>query len=112
MRIEVINFLPTKFDSDMLFELPLVCKPMGVSKQMQGMEKKYDDHAWCKVKITNIKNSFRLGFRSAKRLGHLWCQNDSRYVFFQSCAHSENNWSDDSSQVLLPAKLSHLLPLA
>jgi hypothetical protein len=92
MRIEVINFLPTKFDSDMLFELPLVCKPMGVSKQMQGMEKKYDDHAWCKVKITNIK--------------------DSRYVFFQSCAHSENNWSDDSSQVLLPAKLSHLLPLA
>jgi hypothetical protein len=43
-RIEAINFLPMKFDNDMLFEFPLVCKPMGVSKQMQGMDRKYDNH--------------------------------------------------------------------
>jgi len=34
MRIEAIDFLPMKFDGDVLFELPLVYKPMGVSKQM------------------------------------------------------------------------------
>jgi hypothetical protein len=32
MRIEVINFLPMKFDGDVLFELPLVYTLMGVSK--------------------------------------------------------------------------------
>ncbi len=32
MKIEIINFLPMKFDDDVLFELPLVYKPMGVSK--------------------------------------------------------------------------------
>jgi hypothetical protein len=71
MRIETINFLPMKFNNDVLFEFPLVCKPMGVLKQMQGMDKKYDNRAWSKVKIANIKNSFGLGFQSAKCLGHL-----------------------------------------
>jgi hypothetical protein len=39
-----------------MFELPPLYKPMGVSKQMQGMDRKYDSHTWCKVKTTNIKN--------------------------------------------------------
>jgi hypothetical protein len=54
MRIEAINFLPMKFDGDVLFELPLACKPMRISKQMQGMDKEYDGHTWCKVEMTNI----------------------------------------------------------
>jgi hypothetical protein len=62
MKIEGINFLPIKFDGDMLFELPPIYKPMGVSKQMQGMDRKYENHVCCKVKMTNIKNSFGLGF--------------------------------------------------
>jgi hypothetical protein len=45
MRNETINFLPMKFDSDVLFEFPPICKPMGISKLMQGMDKKYDNHA-------------------------------------------------------------------
>lgn len=32
MKIEVINFLLMKFDGDVLFELPPIDKPMGVSK--------------------------------------------------------------------------------
>ncbi len=62
MRVEVINFLPMKFDGDVLFELPPIYKPMGVSKHVQGMDRKYDGHIWCKVKMTNIKNSFGSGF--------------------------------------------------
>jgi hypothetical protein len=64
---------------------------------VQGMDRKYDGHIWCKVKMTNIKNSFGSGFWSAKCLGHLWCQNDSRFVFFQSSARNEIDWSGDSS---------------
>jgi hypothetical protein len=44
MKIEVVNFLPMKFNSDVLFEFPPVYKLMGVSKQMQGMDKKYVSH--------------------------------------------------------------------
>jgi hypothetical protein len=29
---------------------------------MQGMNKKYDGHSWCKVKTINIKNDFNLTF--------------------------------------------------
>jgi hypothetical protein len=44
MKFEAINFLPMKFDNNVLFELPPLYKPMGVSKHMQGMDKKYDSH--------------------------------------------------------------------
>jgi hypothetical protein len=63
MRIEPMDFLPIKFNGDILFELPLICKPMGLSKQMQGMDRKYNGHTWCKVKTTNIKKlKKRFGF--------------------------------------------------
>jgi hypothetical protein len=61
MKIEAFNFLPMKSDNDVLFELPFICKPLGVSKHMQGMDIKYNSHAWCKVKTTNIKNFFWIG---------------------------------------------------
>ncbi len=71
MKIEIVSFFPMKFDGDVLFELPFVCKRMGVSIQMQSMDIKYNGHTWCKVKMTNIKNSFGLGFQSAKCSSHL-----------------------------------------
>jgi hypothetical protein len=40
MKIEPMNFLSIKFDGDILFELPPICKPMRLSKQMQGMDRK------------------------------------------------------------------------
>jgi hypothetical protein len=45
MRTEAVNFLLMKFDVDVSFELPPIYKPMGVSKHMQGMDRKYDGHA-------------------------------------------------------------------
>jgi hypothetical protein len=32
MKIEAINFLPMKFNNDVMFELPPLYNPMGVSK--------------------------------------------------------------------------------
>jgi hypothetical protein len=48
------------FDGDVLFELPLINNPNGHFGQMQKMDRKYDDHSCCKVKMTNIKNDFNL----------------------------------------------------
>ncbi len=49
--------------------------------QMQGMDRKYDDHVWCKVITININNSFGLHFKKAPCLGHLWCLHDKRGSF-------------------------------
>ncbi len=40
---------------------------------MQGMDRKYDGHAWCKLATTNIKKLFRLSFEKARYLSHLLC---------------------------------------
>jgi len=44
----VVNFLPMKFNSDVLFEFPPVYKLMGVSKQMQSMDRKYVSRICCR----------------------------------------------------------------
>jgi len=49
ITIEFVNCLPTKFNGDILFELPPLHHLLGHSEQLQGMDKKYDGHAWCKL---------------------------------------------------------------
>jgi hypothetical protein len=71
--IEFVNYLPIKFNGDILFELPHVRRLLGHAKQLQGMDRKYDGHVWCKLQTNNIKNLFGLGFRMMKCLGHLCC---------------------------------------
>ena len=44
---------------------------------MDGMDKIYDGHAWCKTKTTNIQNEFGLTFRRSSYVGHPQCPNDS-----------------------------------
>jgi hypothetical protein len=63
--------LPTTFNGDILLELLPLPPSNPSSTQMQGMDKKYDGHAWSKVITTNIKNSFGLSFRKLHCLGHL-----------------------------------------
>jgi hypothetical protein len=73
ITITFVYCLPTKFNGDILFKFPLMRHPLGHSGQLQGMDKKYDGHAWCKLKTNNIKNMFELGFKTMKCLGHLCC---------------------------------------
>ncbi len=44
ITIEFVNCFPTKFNGDILFELPL-----GHFTQLQGMDKKYNGHVWYKL---------------------------------------------------------------
>jgi hypothetical protein len=70
--------------------------------QMQGMDHKYDGHAWCKVKTSNIKNNFGLGFRNTKCLGHLCCDNDSYEHFLRFVVQNEVCWTGDFAQIPVP----------
>jgi hypothetical protein len=65
------------------------------------MDRKYNCHAWCKLQTSNIKNSFGLGFRTMKCLGHLCCQNDSCPLFQHSSTHNEGTWSGNCLQLLI-----------
>jgi hypothetical protein len=99
ITIEFVNCLPTKFNGDILFELPPLHHLLGHSKQLQGMDKKYNGHVWCKLQTCNIKNVFRLGFRTTKCLRHVCCQNDFYFLFQHFFAHNEVNWRCDCSQL-------------
>jgi hypothetical protein len=72
---------------------------------MQGMDKKYDGHAWLKVTIANIKNNFGLGFRKARWLGHLHCvkTNYNNLVCFG--VWNEIAWVKESAQVSLKGQV-------
>jgi hypothetical protein len=49
ITIEFVNCLPTKFNGDILFELFHVLHLSRHFEQLQGMDRKYDGHAWCKL---------------------------------------------------------------
>ncbi len=70
-KIENFLCLPMKFDGDILFELVFIQHLTNCLRQIQGMDRKYNGHAWDKMKMTNIKTNFELGFRSTQCLGHL-----------------------------------------
>jgi hypothetical protein len=91
-----VPYLVMNFDGDILFELPLLRQLTRHFNKMQGMEKRYNGHAWCNMKATNYKNDFGLGFQRSKCLGHLLYQNNTCNKFFQSSAHNEVVWNGDS----------------
>ncbi len=57
--------------------------------QMQGMDRKYDGHPWCKVITTNIKNNFGLSFQKAHCLGHLRCLHNDYENFMHIGSRNE-----------------------
>jgi hypothetical protein len=101
IKVQYVSSLPITFDNDIIFELSPHRLLTGHSGQMQGMDQKYDDHVWCKVKTSNIKNNLGLGFRNTKCLGHLHCDNDSYEHFLPSIIRNKVSWIDDSTQIPL-----------
>ena len=73
MKHETVPFLPSVFDGDVIFELP-PCGPSSSAsgaRNLEGMDKRYDGHPWCKLVTTNIHNSDNLKFRKSYYAGHL-----------------------------------------
>jgi hypothetical protein len=68
---------------------------------MQGMDRKYHGHAWCKVITTNIKNSSGLSFKKACYLGHLHCVQDDCENFVDPSFRNEIFWCGDYFHILI-----------
>ncbi len=96
--IEFVNYFPIKFNGEILFELPLFHHPLGQFRRLQGMDRKLDGHASCKLQTNNIKNLFGLCFRMMKCFRQLCCQNDFSLMFQHSLTCNEAFWSGDSSR--------------
>jgi len=45
-------------DGDVFCELLPIANSNGHFGQLQGMDRKYNEHSWCKVKAMNINNNF------------------------------------------------------
>jgi hypothetical protein len=87
--IHYVPFTPTLFNGDVTFELPPFLANIHNSSHMQSVDRKYNGHVWCKVIITNIKNSFGLNFRKVCCLGHLLCVQNDRENFVLLGFHNE-----------------------
>ena len=72
-----VDFLPSIYNGDVIFELPPLAGGASSSKarNLQGMDKKYDGHCWCLTKTSNISNDMGLTFQRSSCAGHLRCGN-------------------------------------
>lgn len=77
IQIQQVEFLPPQYDRDVIFEFPLVGfqGTQSPTKQLGGMDKRYDGHGWSRTITSNIKNVFCLTSGTSSCLGHLRCEN-------------------------------------
>jgi hypothetical protein len=94
-----VQFLSIAFDGDACFKFPPMLLTTHRPSQMQGMDTKYDGHAWCKVITTNIKNSFGFNFSKACHLGHLWCFHDDCENFMRIGSGNEIFYCDECTHI-------------
>ena len=90
-----VEFLPPAYDEDAIFELP-PCQPSSSSlavKNLEGMDKRFDEHPWCKLVTTNIHNLDNLKFRKSFFAGHLICKNTECEYFTRASRKNEIEWS-------------------
>ena len=90
-----VEFLPPAYDGDAIFELP-PCRPLSSSsaaKNLEGMDKRCDEHPWYKLVTTNIHSSDNLKFRKSFYAGHLICENIECEYFTRAARRNETEWS-------------------
>ena len=95
MKHETVPFLPPVFNGDVIFELP-PCGPSSSAsgvRNLEGMDKRYDAHPWCKLVTTNIHNSDNLKFRKSYCAGHLVCENAHCEYLKRASKKNEIEWS-------------------
>ena len=71
-----VQFLPLSYNGDVIFELPPSRVSASSSKNgMDGMDKQFNGHTWCRTITSNIHNNQGLTFRKSSSAGHLVCNN-------------------------------------
>ena len=95
IKHETVPFLPPVFDGDVIFKLP-PCGPSSSAtgaRNLEGMDKRYDGHPWCKLVTTNIHNSDNLKFCKSYYAGHLVCENANCEYLKRASKKNEIEWS-------------------
>jgi hypothetical protein len=65
-----VQYLPPSYNGDVVFELPPSRVSASTSKNtMDGMDKRFDGHTWCRTITSNIHNSQGLTFRKSLCVG-------------------------------------------
>ena len=87
-----VMFLLATFNGDVLFELPPCRGSTFGTKGMEGMDKRYDSHTWCRTSTSNIHNDVGLKFRKSYCDGHLICENTRCEHYIRSSKSNETEW--------------------
>jgi hypothetical protein len=74
---------------------------------MDGMDKRFNGHTWCRTITFNIHDNQGLTFRKSLCVGQLVCNNKSCDFFSRSSKRNETEWS---SRTNTPFKLGYLPP--
>jgi hypothetical protein len=77
LDIQRVQFLPSTFNGDVLFEL-LPVDTSGPFHMMHGMDKRHDGYALTMTVKSHIKSDMSLTFRTSTCVGHLRCEYTSR----------------------------------
>jgi hypothetical protein len=65
-----VQYLPPSYNGNVIFELPPSCVSASTSKNtMDGMDKQFDGHTWCRTITFNIHNSQGLTFKKSSCIG-------------------------------------------
>jgi hypothetical protein len=89
-----VQYLPPSYNGDVIFELPPNCVSASTRKNtMDGIDKRFDGHTWCRTITSNIHNNQGLTFRKSLCVGQLVCNNKSCDFFARSSKRNETEWS-------------------
>lgn len=92
IKYQKVQFLPARFNGDVLFELPPCRGSTSRARGMEGMDKRYDGHAWCRTMMSNIHNDLGLKFRKLHCIGHLICENTKCDYRTRASKSNETEW--------------------
>ena len=107
-----LNYLPTKYNGNIVFELPpLSTVKSGGAAMLEGMDRRRDGHAWTETATTNISDpDGQLSFRYVKCLGHLRCENLSCPHLERCGEYNEMYWEGSTPEVLIPGPTTVIPP--
>ena len=107
-----LNYLPTKYNENIVFELPpLSTVKSGGAAMLEGMDRRRDGHAWTETATTNISDpDGQLSFRYVKCLGHLRCENLSCPHLEWCGEYNEMYWEGSTPEVLVLGSTTMIPP--
>ena len=110
--LQKLNYLPTKYNGNIVFELPpLSTVKSGGAAMLEGMDRRRDGHAWIESATTNISDpDGQLSFRYVKCLGHLRCENLSCPHLERCGEYNEMYWEGSTPEVLVPGPTTLIPP--